>query len=353
MGTQSEDLGPWNPDHEALFLDLTTKKICKQIKFFYRRTCPSAFEQGDDTIKRTTGYLRVFQSSQLSIRDTLLQYPQPSSRKNAPVDMEMIKQLEPSCKMMDPNRSTVWYDKDGQKLVHYFPHMINPKTQTNLIQVFQDLIKVYTPAKPSELEMQSTQYEEWKERLGENTKFGVIPLTYHYQQGQSHASPAADFLERTWDETTAAIEFRKSDAIQNIATFVSVLFAAIDPPTWRRYREVYRLTASRIRLIREYDPEQSHCFVGQHLLINMFTTPHYNVTDPPKGWVAMVVVGHYTDGNLVIPHLGIVIPYQSGDIVFIRAWMLLHFINEYRGSERYVIVFSTCYSIFEWLQKTF
>jgi len=163
---------------------------------------------------------------------------------------------------------------------------------------------------------------------------------------------APDFLGKSAKKTAAAIAFRKSQVVQNLATCVSLLFASIDPYTWSKYREVYRLAASHIPLLKDLDPEDCHCFVGHYLVINMFTTPHYDITDPPKGWVAMPVV-NYTNGNLVIPELGIIILYQSGDIVFIRPWMLLHFINEYSGPERFVIVFSTTYSIFEWLEKTF
>jgi len=85
----------------------------------------------------------------------------------------------------------------------------------------------------------------------------------------------------------------------------------------------------------------------------MLTTLHYDFKDPPKGWVTMVIVGNYIEGHLFIPQLGISLPYKSSDIMFIRSWMLLHFINEYSRPERFVMVFSTAYSIFEWLQKTF
>lgn len=258
--------------------------------------------------------------------------------------------------MVDGDWNTVWYDMDGEKLVHYFLHFLNTNLQTDLVQEFRNLLDKYTPSRPSDLEQRSTRYEEWKQHLGENAKSRVIRLTYHHQQQHSHLSPpgpAADFLGRSRKRTTAAMAFRKSKAMEDLATWISILFATIDPPTWRRYREVYRLTASHIPVLRECDPHQNHCFVSHYLLINILTTPHYNVTDPPKGWVAMVVVGNYTRRNLFIPHLGIAIPYQTGDIVFIRSWMLLHFINEYSGPERYVVVFSTTYSIFEWLQKTF
>src|SRR5438045_4771663 len=73
----------------------------------------------------------------------------------------------------------------------------------------------------------------------------------------------------------------------------------------------------------------------------MLTTPHRDVKDPPNGWVGILVVGSYTEGHLCIPELGIALPYQSGDVVYMRSWMLIHFITKYCGIQRYVILFAT------------
>ena len=131
------------------------------------------------------------------------------------------------------------------------------------------------------------------------------------------------------------------------------MFAAVDPYTWRKYRDVYVRMASEFRLVEECDPNRIQCFVGHYTLINMLTTPHWDTKDPPRGWVAMLVVGDFSEGELCIPELGIAFPYQSGDVVFLRSWMLMHFIKRYRGPERYVVLYATTYSIFEWLQAAF
>lgn len=360
------DLGPWDTAHEARFLDLTSKIICKRIKYFYRRNHPCDDAISDVTVsgdsvstegvrKQSTRHLAVYHCPSFSMREMQQLYPHPGSRRNPPNDQNEISRLEATCEMRDC-RNTVWYDADGEKLVHYFPHFLNRIVQAKVSQAFRDLIAEYKPTKPPESEQRSTRYEEWKARLGEDAKSGVIRLTYHHQRGEAHTNPvrpAADFLGRSVQKTVAALQFRKSEVMQNIADWVSILFAAIDPPTWRRYREVYQLSAAEFPLLQECDRNDIQCFIGQYLVINMLTTPHYDVKDPPKGWVAMVIVGDYIDGHLFIPQLGIRLPYKSGDIVFIRSWMLLHFINEYSGPERFVVVFSTTYSIFEWLQRRF
>jgi len=113
---------------------------------------------------------------------------------------------------------------------------------------------------------------------------------------------------------TAAMDFRKSDGIIDLAERVSVVFAAVDPPMWHRYCEVYTLARSHFRLLRECDPAKTHCFVGHYLLINILTTPHWDLKKPPRGWVAMVVVGDYNGGELCLPELGVALPYRNGEI---------------------------------------
>jgi hypothetical protein len=78
---EGKHLGPWNAEHEAWFLDLISKKICKRIKNFYQR--------------------------------------------NHSGDLEACKQF---CDIR-----SVWYDAAGEKLVPYFPHFLNTKLQTNMI----------------------------------------------------------------------------------------------------------------------------------------------------------------------------------------------------------------------------
>ena len=180
----------------------------------------------------------------------------------------------------DGHKNAVWYDGDGQKLVHYFPHFLDTTVREVLKQAFRDLLKEYTPSKPAASERRSTRYEEWKAKLGHNTLSGVIRLTFHHQQQHSHdeaAGASADFLGRSVKKTTAAIRFRKAEVVQNVATWVSILFTAIDPPTWRRYREAYQLGVSHDPVLQNCDHGPAHCFVGHYLVINMLTTPHYNL----------------------------------------------------------------------------
>jgi hypothetical protein len=168
---ENEDLGPWNGTHEARFLDLTSKEMCKRIKYFYRRNHLCESEQiSDCTTRDTTWYLQVHHCDCFSMNDILQPYPHPLSRKNIPVHRLEIDRLEAGCEMIDNRLNAVWYDEDGQKVVHYFPHFLNPRLETEVTQAFRDLIEQYTPTKPSESEKRSTRYEESKVRLGKNAK---------------------------------------------------------------------------------------------------------------------------------------------------------------------------------------
>ena len=69
------------------------------------------------------------------------QYPKPGSRKNLNVAVEVIVEWESRCCSVDPNQNAVWYDANGEKLVHYFPHVITSKKAALVIEAFQDLFK--------------------------------------------------------------------------------------------------------------------------------------------------------------------------------------------------------------------
>lgn len=159
-----------------------------------------------------------------------------------------------------------------------------------------------------------------------------------------------DLLSGMGIRTAASLNFRKSPAIIDIADKISVLFAAVDPDTWKEYREVYVKMAScrMYSYLRDWDPSNIHCFVGHYILINVLTTLHQDLMAPKTGWVAMLVLGNFTEGNLCFPEMDVALPYQPGDVVFVRSWALQHFIRKYRGIELHVILFSTRVSLFNW-----
>jgi hypothetical protein len=64
----------------------------------------------------------------------------------------------------------------------------------------------------------------------------------------------------------------------------------------------------------------------------------------------MLVFGDFRNGNIWFLDLGVAFPFQVGDVVFMRSRVLKHFLLPYVGKERFVLVFSTSQSIFDWLE---
>jgi hypothetical protein len=145
--------------------------------------------------------------------------------------------------------------------------------------------------------------------------------------------------------------FRSSQPIQELSEHISLIFAALDPAAWQRYRQTY-LGLSEVYPLRSMDHSSVQCFVGYYLLFNMLTTYHYDNKDPPDGWVVMVVLGTFKGANLCFPEIGVALPYQARDVVFVRSWALKHFIRLFEGN-RYVIVFATSQHLFDWFEMVF
>jgi hypothetical protein len=81
-------------------------------------------------------------------------------------------------------------------------------------------------------------------------------------------------------------------------------------------------------------PVNIECFIDHTILVNMSTTINRDWTNLPQGWVCMVVLGEFTEGGIVLPDLGVELPFQAGNVVFMRSWALWHFLKEYQGIER-------------------
>ena len=248
-------------------------------------------------------------------------------------------------------KNTIWYDANWVKLVQYFPRMFSEGWEHVLTELRQ-LVQDHPPRRPPEKEKRSQLHDSWLQQLPPGTPSGVIRLTIHHQSQHCHDRPLAshDLLSGTGIHTAASINFRRSPAIIDIADKISVLLAAVDPDTWKEYREVYVKMASyrMYSYLRDWDPSNIQCFVGHYILVNVLTTIHRDLKDPKEGWVAMLVLGNFAGGNLCLPEMNVALPYQPGDVVFIRSWALQHFIRRYQGIERYVIVFSTPATLFNW-----
>jgi hypothetical protein len=319
-----------------------SKDYRNRIKFFYVR-CHS--------ILQSTKHLQV---KVCDTKFTLLKAQNELYNRNEK-QTELMSDLSSRC-ILANHENTVWYDMNGCKLVHYFPHLISESLSNNILNEFRTLTTLYPPHAPGVQETTSRHqhYLDRKELLQPNTSCGVYRFTIHHQLGHQFDPPtfSKHFFSNNATHTFAAISFRQSEPLRQLSEFISIVFAGIDAQSWDKYRTAYVQASELFIPLQVIDRCPIQCFVGYYLLVNMLTTLHRDVLDPPDGWVAMIVLGNYENGELVLPDIGVALPYKARDVVFIRSWALKHFIREFQGN-RYVLVFSTSSSIFEWLKMVY
>jgi hypothetical protein len=69
---------------------------------------------------------------------------------------------------------------------------------------------------------------------------------------------------------------------------------------------------------RAVDSVDPLLFEGRAIMWNRQTGLHGDYTDPVRAWVALVVLGAFKKGDLVIPRLNLRLSYEPGTIVLIR-----------------------------------
>ena len=87
--------------------------------------------------------------------------------------------------------NTVWFDVNGFKLVHYFPHLISESSSNDVLNAFHTLTTLYPPNSPGARELTSRHqyYLERKESLPPNTQSGVYRFTIYHQPGHKLDPP--------------------------------------------------------------------------------------------------------------------------------------------------------------------
>ena len=109
-----------------------SKDYQNRIKFFYIRS---------HSILQSTQYLRV---EVCNTKFTLFNAQNELSDRNE-------KQTEPMSDLLSRcilanHENTVWYDMNGCKLVHYFPHLISESLSNDVLNAFHTLITLYLPS---------------------------------------------------------------------------------------------------------------------------------------------------------------------------------------------------------------
>src|SRR5207248_10333801 len=70
---------------------------------------------------------------------------------------ELMSDLFSQCTLAN-YENTVWFDVNGFKLVHYFPHLISESLSNDVLNAFRTLTTLYPPNSPGEREMTSRHH---------------------------------------------------------------------------------------------------------------------------------------------------------------------------------------------------
>jgi hypothetical protein len=208
-----------------------SREYKRRIKLYVRHNFPSIGQWADGRTLPSTKNTKVY-CTQFSLHNAIQSLP----NTNSTFEDFFVSDLAAQCTLV-PRQNATWYDIDGRKLVHYLPHLYPTAALSSLVTELHQLLHVFPPRKPAAYEKRSTKFEEWASQLGPNVRTGVIRLTYHHQIGHSHErpSPSADFLSGSTFRTTHTMDFRKSTVIHDLSDLISLLFASIDPISWRKY----------------------------------------------------------------------------------------------------------------------
>jgi hypothetical protein len=154
-------------------------------------------------------------------------------------------------------------------------------------------------------------------------------------------TPTADSSERLtqWPHVAQQQQHLRYSALGACIEVLKFFFRLLDPELLEEYekvaREIAKLEKIPFQTRRDIDP-----FIIKALLINVMTNEHKDLSDWQYGFAALVPVGDFTGGDLLLRELGLRIEAPSGCIQFMRGRELAHSIAKWEG-RRFVVVAAT------------
>jgi hypothetical protein len=127
----------------------------------------------------------------------------------------------------------------------------------------------------------------------------------------------------------------------------SALFKLLDPVEHASYKKVYDRVIPPRRDLRAVCLKDN-VFCSMVVIINLNVAPHCEASDKNTGWVATQVFGDFAGGGLVVcPDLGLMFDMQPGDMIYMRAALLEHYVTPWETGERTSCVFWTHGGLFK------
>jgi hypothetical protein len=133
-------------------------------------------------VLESTDYQHININWSILMNSLLLKLPQNIDRTE-----EDLEQLQNKCFVVQ-KQNTVWYDKEGFKLVQYFPGFISDQLSMDIITALENLISRTNLHNPLIREQKHRHFgfQTWKQSLPPGTPCGVLCLNIHHQIGHPH-----------------------------------------------------------------------------------------------------------------------------------------------------------------------
>ena len=75
-------------------------------------------------------------------------------------------------------------------------------------------------------------------------------------------------------------------------------------------------------------------FEGREFLFNRRSGLHTDRLDPQLGWAVLFALGNFKGGYVHLPHLGLRVRLEPGDMVLVRGRVVKHEIEDWEGGQR-------------------
>ncbi|KAI9783275.1 MAG: hypothetical protein M1816_001450 [Peltula sp. TS41687] len=200
-----------------------------------------------------------------------------------------------------------------------------PEIRSRLDKAVQDLLSVYEPPKSSP----DSRDVKWRCQAKADHKY--------------HGKYYFDHTRRAGYKSNAVTNLYRT--LAPVTQTIGILFEGIDKPAYDRYSANYKRLAQHTDLYGLHFSKRD-CWTTLGLLINWVAGPHFDKQDAKDGYVADLVTGQSTGGELVIPELGVRIALQPDDVLFMRSRLLEHFLAPFSG-ERYAFIYFQHQNLFE------
>jgi hypothetical protein len=151
--------------------------------------------------------------------------------------------LESQCSLA-PEENAVWCDRNGVKLLQYYPGWVSTDTDIykNVLRTIEHLLSQLGPSPQGVGEARHLGFEKWEASLPAGTPSGRYGFTVYRNHGHPSTklpTISADLLAKALSGSNPGMAFRSSDAMKDLSKRISLTFASIDPDSWDKYRQAY------------------------------------------------------------------------------------------------------------------